>query len=250
MIHSDKDYFAELADRLRADGMPEREVTATVADLSGYLAETGSPDAYEEFGAPETFAARLTQGRYAARPEPGAETWKWATDVYTDRKLLNHYGDQGWEVESLDRLGRFVCRRDPEAPMRWEYRREIANNANERASVTAGLASDGWEPCGHWMYFMYLKRPKAASAGPAAELEELIAAPDRRLFLSPRYRRQLKQFVGAAVVAGALSGLATYQGGDVAALPILIGAAIAAPIAFIAGWRRLKREVAAGIADE
>jgi len=243
------DYFADLAECLAAVGMPERQVAKTVADLSGYLAETGAPDAYEEFGAPEVFAARLVEGRTAEEPGAGAETWKWTADIYADRKHLNHYGDQGWEVEGIDRLGRFVCRREPDAAMRWEYRREVASNAKERESVASGLAPDDWEPCGQWMYFMYFKRPIAASAGPAAELDELVAAPDRQLFLSGTYRGKLKQVVVAAVVSGALSVLAIRYGGDRMAVPILIGAVVAAPIGLIVGWYRLKREVVSGAED-
>ncbi|MEV6547886.1 hypothetical protein AB0M57_04145 [Streptomyces sp. NPDC051597] len=243
------DYFGALAGRLRAAGMPRSEVTATVAELTGYLAESGSTDPYEEFGAPEDFAARLTGGRAAQEPAAEAETWKWATDIYTDRKHLNHYGDQGWEVEGLDRLGRFVCRRDPAAAMRWEYRRENAGNAAEREAVTARLAPDGWEPCGHWLLYMYLKRPKAASAGPAAGLDELVAPPARKLLLSTTYRGKLKQMLAAAVVSGTASAAAVHYGGDLVMYPALIGAAVATPVACALGWRRVKREIAQGVED-
>ncbi|MBP0451216.1 hypothetical protein J5Y04_16945 [Kitasatospora sp. RG8] len=243
------DYFTELAACLIAAGMAEGEAAATVADLSGYLAETESPDAYEEFGAPQDFAARLTEGRTAEQPAAGAETWKWTADIYTDRKYLNHYGDQGWEVEGLDRFGRFVCRREPDAAMRWEYRRETASGAKERESVAAGLAPDAWELCGQWMYFMYFKRPKAASAGPAAALGELVAAPDRQLFLGRRYRGKVKQALVAAVISAVLAATAVHYAGDRMAFPILIGAAVAAPIGLIAGWYRVKREVMSGVED-
>ncbi|WP_051966910.1 hypothetical protein [Kitasatospora mediocidica] len=236
------DYFAELARLLRAAGLPEQQVATTVADLTGYLAEAESADAYEEFGAPETFAASLVEGRTGEGPGEGAETWKWTADIYADRTYLNHYGDQGWEMEGLDRLGRFVCRRDTQAAMRWEYRREIANNAKERASVAADLALDAWEPCGHWLYFLYFKRPKAASAGPAAALDELVAAPDRQLFLSSTYRGKLKQFVAAAVVTGVLSVLTIHYCGDHMLVPFLIGSVVAAPIGGTIAWRRLKHE--------
>ncbi|MFF1480037.1 hypothetical protein ACFVYD_21195 [Streptomyces sp. NPDC058301] len=243
------DYFGALAEKLRAAGMPRSEVTATVAELTGYLAESGSADPYEEFGAPEDFAARLTGGRAAQEPRAEAETWKWTADIYTDRKHLNHYGDQGWEVEGLDRLGRFVCRRDPAAAMRWEYRRESANNAAERDAVSAGLAPDGWEPCGHWMFFMYFKRPKAASAGPAAELDDLVAPPAKQLFLGTTYRGKLKQMVGAAVVSGTVTAFAIHYGGDPVIYPALIGAAVAAPAAMVLAWHRVKRQVAQGVED-
>ncbi|MDH6576212.1 hypothetical protein [Kitasatospora sp. MAP5-34] len=242
-------YFAELAGHLRAAGLPEQDVTATVTDLTGYLAESGSPDAYEEFGAPEVFAARLTQERTDEQPDAAAETWRWTADAYSDRKYLNHYGDQGWEVEGLDRLGRFLCRREPGAALRWEYRREVANNAKERESVAAGLAPDGWEPCAQWLYFMYFKRPKAATSGPAAGLDELLAPPDRQLFLGRTYRGKLKQMLVAGVVSAVASGLAASYGGDHVIFPILIGAVIAAPIGLSIGWYRLKREATAGVGD-
>lgn len=237
------DYFADLAECLRAAGLPQEQVASTVADLGGYLAESGSTDPYEEFGAPQTFAAGLVEGRVADEPDAEAETWKWATDIYADRRLLNHYGDQGWEVEGLDRLGRFVCRRDVQAAMRWEYRREIANNAKERESVSAGLALDAWEPCGHWLYFMYFKRPKAASAGPAAGLDALVAQPDKQLFLSGKYRGKLKQMAVGAVISGTVSTLVLSYGGDDAFFPFLIASLVAAPVGAYLGWSRMKREI-------
>ncbi|MCX4748066.1 hypothetical protein OG455_21540 [Kitasatospora sp. NBC_01287] len=242
-------YLADLAGRLRAAGLPDAEVTATVADLGGYLAESGSPDPYEEFGAPQEFAARLTSGRVDERPEAGAETWKWAADIYTDRKYLNHYGDQGWEVEGLDRLGRFVCRRSPDAAMRWEYRRETAVSLRDRPSIVAGLVPEGWEPCGQWLYFLYFKRPKAATAGPAARLDDLPATPDQRLFLGRTYRGKLKQFLVSGLVSALVVGLAVHFGGARLGLPMLIGACVAAPVGFAIAWRRLKREGLAGTGD-
>ncbi|AUG81855.1 hypothetical protein CFP65_7268 [Kitasatospora sp. MMS16-BH015] len=244
--NSSTDYFTELAERLRAAGRPEQEVTATVADLANYLLESGSPDAQEEFGTPADFAERLTGGHTVEEPGAGVETWKWATDIYADRRHLNHYGDQGWEVEGLDRLGRFVCRRTPGAAMRWEYRRETADNAKEREATAAGLAPDGWEACGHWMYFMYFKRPKAAMSGPAAELDELTARPDKQLFLSRTYRDKLKPLLVVAVISGTMSALVIHYGGPDRIAPILIGAAVAGPIGAVTGWYRMKRDVTAG----
>ncbi|GAA1228809.1 hypothetical protein GCM10009665_19060 [Kitasatospora nipponensis] len=244
-------YFAELAERLRVAGLPEQQVAATVADLAGYLAESGSSDAHEEFGAPDVFAARLTRGGADAEEQPAAEaeTWKWAADVYADRKYLNRYGDQGWEVQSLDRLGRFVCRREPGTALRWEYRREIGDSAAARASIAAELAPDGWESCGRWLYFLYFKRPRAASAGPAADLDELVAAPERRLFLGGTYRGKLRQFAAAALLSGVVSGLLVYFQGSRITVPFLVGAAVAAPVGLLLGWYRLKREATAGLED-
>lgn len=243
------DYFIELAAGLLARGMSEQQATTTVAELTGYLAESGSTDAYEEFGDPQDFAARLTGGSAAEEPAAEAETWKWAADIYTDRKHLNHYGDQGWEVEGLDRLGRFVCRRDPSAAMRWEYRREAANNARERESLTAALAPDGWEPCAQWMFFMYFKRPKAASAGPAAELDELVAPPAKQLFLSGTYRGKLKQMAAGAVVSGTVTFAAIHYAGDGILPVVFVSAVLSCVIGTLFGLRRIKREVAAGAED-
>ncbi|MFD9792633.1 hypothetical protein ACFWXK_16955 [Streptomyces sp. NPDC059070] len=244
-----QEYFEALAAALRSGGMPRPEVSATVAELSGYLADSGGTDPYEEFGAPEVFAARLTGGRTDREPAAEAETWKWTADIYTDRKHLNHYGDQGWEVEGLDRLGRFVCRRDPAAAMRWEYRRESADTAAGREAVTAGLAPDGWEPCGQWMFFMYFKRPKAASAGPAAGLDELVAPPAKQLFLSGRYRGSLKKMTASGVASGTATALAIHFAGDEVAYWALAGAAVAVPAAVVLAWKRVKREVATGVED-
>ncbi|WP_329565478.1 hypothetical protein [Kitasatospora sp. NBC_01266] len=243
-------YFAELAGGLRAAGLPQSEVAATVADLGGYLAESGSPDPYEEFGAPEDFAARLTRRPGAdERPDASAQTWKWAADIYTDRKYLNHYGDQGWEVAGLDRLGRFVCHRDPASAMRWEYRRESADRARGLAAIAAELAPEGWEPCGRFLYFMYLKRPKAASAGPAAGLDELVPPPGKRLFVGRTTRSRLREAVLGAVLGGVVACWATHVGGSRMSLVALAVAAVLGPIGLANGWRRMKREVRAGAED-
>ncbi|WP_405776841.1 hypothetical protein [Streptomyces sp. NBC_00859] len=238
-------YFDDLTAALRSHGMPGEDVAATVADLSGYLAETGT-SAEEEFGPAVIFAERLAGGGGAGEPGDGAETWKWICDIYTDRRYLNFYGDQGWELEGLDRLGRFVCHRDPDAAMRWEYRREAAKNAAERDTLAAGLAPDGWEPCGHWVFYMYFKRPKAAGAGPAAALDTTPRAPDRHLLLGDRYRGKLRQMAVSAVIAGLVTFALIHFSGGLPRTPVLIGAAVAAPLAGYLGWRRIKREVISG----
>ena len=51
-------YFEELADRLRAHGMDEERVTATITELRGHTAESGTAPA-EEFGPADEFAAQL-----------------------------------------------------------------------------------------------------------------------------------------------------------------------------------------------
>ncbi|GAA2466909.1 hypothetical protein [Streptomyces macrosporus] len=200
-------YFTELADRLRARGLAEARVTAVLADLHEYLLDADTtPEA--EFGPVEEFAEQLVRGGTDASPaepagEPGprAEEWRWLCDAYTDRELLARFGDQGWEVERIDRLGRFVCRRDPAGAMRWEYRREIVSR-KDHDEVAARLAPDGWEPCGRWTYITYFKRPRAAVTGPAAELPAVPEPPARRLFLGSKYRWLLVAAAAAWGVAG------------------------------------------------
>ncbi len=45
-------YFDELTRRLRDRGLPEKEVTRTVADLAAFAAESGT-DPEQEFGTPD-----------------------------------------------------------------------------------------------------------------------------------------------------------------------------------------------------
>ncbi|MEU9098743.1 hypothetical protein [Streptomyces sp. NPDC048361] len=237
------EYFTELSRLLADRGMPDHDVAATVADLTGYLAESGSPDAREEFGAPETFAERLTRGHDGERPEAGAETWKWTSDIYTDRLLLNRYGAEGWEVETIDFLGRFVCHRPSRDALRWEYRRETSHGAKERDALLAELEPDGWEVCGRWLHLTYLKRPLAADAGPAAGLTTTPAAPARHVFFSAKYRSLLAVFAVSVVL------LALVLGFDVIELDrpavrfgLLVGAAGGA----LLGWYGVKRDLAQG----
>ncbi|MER7516418.1 hypothetical protein [Streptomyces sp. NPDC126499] len=197
-------YFDDLATALRAAGVPEDEIGATVADLRGHVAETGTTPE-EEFGPVERFAAGL--GGLA--PEPGepdaaAERWTWTADLFHDRRMLAVHGDQGWEVESLDALGRFVCRRAPGAALRWEYRREVIGG-RRRARVLDDLSPEGWELCGEWLVYGYFKRPKAATAGPAGALDTLPATPRRWLFLSRRGRLVLAAWL--VLVTGSTAAL-------------------------------------------
>ncbi|CAM5361822.1 hypothetical protein STANM337S_01438 [Streptomyces tanashiensis] len=193
-------YFAEFSGSLRAAHVPDEQIAATVEDLRAHLAETGTAPE-EEFGPAAAFAAQL--GGLAPTPgEPDgrAESWTWTADLFNDRRMLAVHGDQGWEVESLDPLGRFVCRRSATAALRWEYRREIIG-ARRRTKVLAELEPEGWELCGEWLVYGYFKRPRAATAGPAGALGARPAAPHRRLFLSRRGKLALA--VWAVVVGGA-----------------------------------------------
>ncbi|MFF5788435.1 hypothetical protein ACFY8P_26170 [Streptomyces sp. NPDC012693] len=204
-------YFTELSGALRAAGVPDEQVTATVEDLRAHLAETGA-DPREEFGPADGFAARLGGLAPApGEPDERAESWTWTADLFNDRRMLAVHGDQGWEVESLDALGRFVCRRPATATLRWEYRREVIG-ARRRAKVLAELEPEGWELCGEWLVYGYFKRPRAATTGPAGALVAPPAAPGRWLFLSRRGKATLAVWlvlVGGATTACFMGTLGT-----------------------------------------
>ncbi|MEW2358432.1 hypothetical protein [Spirillospora sp. NPDC029432] len=177
------DYFDDLSQRLRSQGMPDERIAGTVQDLAAYVADSGA-DPREEFGAPEEFAARLADSTFEP-PGPSAETWVWTADAVHEVKHLNEFGDQGWEVERVNAIGCFVSRRDRNAPQRWEYRRETVRLRGEsRTALAERLAPEGWEPCGAWICYEYFKRPKAADLGPAAALADVPAPPGRRAFWS------------------------------------------------------------------
>ncbi|MFB4311309.1 hypothetical protein [Actinomadura sp. GTD37] len=230
-------YFADLAERLRGSGLPEAEVAGTIDDLAAYAAESGA-DPEEEFGTPEEFAARLVQP--GAEPGPGssAETWTWTADAFQDRRMLDRFGDEGWEVERIDAAGRFVCRRDGDHPLRWEYRRETVLPGRGDALVRR-LAPDGWEPCGSWILFGYFKRPKAVVLGLEGDLGlPPEAAPSRRFFWSRRFYLFLACYVGyIAAVSLAWAAFApdgsrsSFLGG------FLVGAIIVAVIMGLRLWR-------------
>ncbi|MGH3392354.1 MAG: hypothetical protein ACRDOO_26080 [Actinomadura sp.] len=179
-------YFETLTALLRQRGMPQQRVEALVRELQAHAEEAGG-EVDEEFGPAAELAAQLAERDRAtdAAAEPGAaaETWVWTADALKEQRLLAEFGAQGWEAERLDRLGRFVCRRDVRQPMRWEYRRETVGRA-DREELTERLAPEGWEPFGVWGPFAYYKRPEAASAGPAAQLAEPPVPPRRRVYIA------------------------------------------------------------------
>ncbi|GAA2383743.1 hypothetical protein GCM10010420_02320 [Streptomyces glaucosporus] len=220
-------------------------MTAVLADLHEYLLDADT-DPETEFGPVEEFAGQLARdagaspAEPAGEPGPRAEEWRWVCDVYTDRELLARYGDQGWEVERIDRLGRFVCRRDPDSPMRWEYRREIAGRG-KHDEVAARLAPDGWEPCGRWTYIAYFKRPLAALTGPAAELPAVPEPPARRVFLSARYRGLLAVALVLWAVVGAC---AVFSDLSLTEPSALAGTAVGAVAGGALGWYGLRRRLA------
>ncbi len=159
----------------------------------------------------------------------------WTADIFADERRLNEFGEQGWEVEKVDKKGMFVSHRDPERPQRWEYRRDVVTLKGRRALVER-LAPDGWEPCGTWLYYEYFKRPKAASVGPAAEIDSPPPAPGGRLFFSKRFYLLAVLLIVVCVLAvagigGMLSATTPIKGGDFA-----IGVAIGMLAALVALW--------------
>ncbi|WP_189247124.1 hypothetical protein [Streptosporangium pseudovulgare] len=203
------DYFDELAALLRDRGVPAERVASTIEELAGHVAESGA-DPEEEFGPVAAFADSLGGDTGAAgddgtagdgRAASAGESWSWTADIFADERRLNEFGEQGWEVDRVDRRGMFVSHRDSERPQRWEYRRETVWPEG-RSAVTERLAPDGWEPCGTWFLYEYFKRPGAASVGPAAEIGSPPPAPGGRLFFSARFLLILVAFVLLTVVAG------------------------------------------------
>ncbi|WP_406318464.1 hypothetical protein [Streptomyces sp. NBC_00118] len=219
-------YLDRLAELLReAHGLPPDHVAATVADLAAYLAQAGGADPQDAFGPVDAFARRLAPSGTSAADEH-LETWRWLADTYVDEHLMNRFGDEGWEAERVDPLGRFVTHRDPERPRRWEYRRELITGGGERLGER--LARDGWEPCGSWVVYAWFKREKAVGAGPAPAPPEPPPVPRRPTF--PGRRRGYVLMGGAmalvaAVVVAASTGTAFGVG---LAVGLLVGAPVTA----------------------
>ncbi|MFJ8823524.1 hypothetical protein ACIREE_17225 [Streptomyces sp. NPDC102467] len=229
------DYLGELARLLLARGLPSDHVSATVAGLAAHVAESGPGDPVEEFGPVEDFARQLAPEaeEQAAAPDEHVETWRWTADTYADEALLDRFGDEGWEVERIDALGRFVSRRDPEQLQRWEYRRELVTRG--RAALDHKLAVEGWEPCGTWVVYGWYKRPKAATLGPAAEFTAPPpAAPARHAFFSRRFYATLGAatlvLIAAAIILSLSDGEASTGAGFVT------GALTGAAVPLLAVW--------------
>lgn len=229
-------YFAELAALLREQGVPADHVEATVADLRAHLEESGGADPEAEFGPAEEFARELVPAGGQEPEVPGAhvETWRWTADTYVDEELLNRFGDEGWEVERVDALGRFVSHRDLERPQRWEYRRELVTRGRE--GLDERLAPDGWEACGNWIVYAWFKRPLAASLGPDAEIPAPPEVPGRGRF----YSRRFYVLVAVVAVAVVLAGVAVaVDDGDAGSGLGFVGGLLAgALVPFAALWSR------------
>lgn len=172
-------YLDELATLLRARGVPEQRLKSTIDDLAAFLAD-GDLDPTEEFGPVREFADDLVGEE---GPEPDPESLVWAADSFAATERLNEMGAQGWEVERVDRFGRFVSHRGAD-PQVWEYRQEIAPGRRERTRLTERLAPEGWELAGHYFTYAYFKRARAALVGPAAELDERPEPTRKRFFWS------------------------------------------------------------------
>ncbi|WP_433333269.1 DUF2812 domain-containing protein [Spirillospora sp. CA-294931] len=178
-------YFDRLAAHLRDHGAPEADIKATLDDLAAYIAESGTTPE-DEFGPAEAFAAELTASDTPLEvPAPDAETWSFHADCFNDVRTLNRFGDEGWELTSYDTRTGYNVRRTLDQTQRWEYRREIQPPVRHK-STAARLAPEGWEPAATWTFWLYLKRPKATTQGPTAELPEPPPTPHEHTFWTRR----------------------------------------------------------------
>ncbi|MGW7273509.1 hypothetical protein ACWGH5_23620 [Streptomyces sp. NPDC054864] len=227
-------WFDDLAALLRERGMSSDHVTATLADLRAHLEESGGADPEAEFGPAAEFAGELAPagGRGPGIPEAHVETWRWTADTYVDEELLNRFGAEGWEVERVDALGRFVSHRDLERPQRWEYRRELVTRGRE--GLDERLAPEGWEPCGNWIVYAWFKRPLAASLGPEAEVASPPPVPGRRSFLSRKFYLLVASTLVALAVAGVAGALDDGDSGT--GLGFAGGALVGALVSLAALW--------------
>ncbi|MFC8129331.1 DUF6223 family protein [Streptomyces sp. NPDC057302] len=236
-------YFDDLAVRLGEQGVPSARVEATLADLAAHLEESGGADPEAEFGPVGEFARELVpaggrgdQGDQGPG-EPGAhvETWRWTADTYVDEELLNRFGAEGWEVERVDAIGRFVSHRDLERPQRWEYRRELVTRGRE--GIDEQLAPDGWEACGNWIVYAWFKRPLAASLGPEAEIAAPPRMPERWRFFSRRFYALAAVMAVVVVLAGVVVAV---DDGDTGSGFGFVGGLLAGaliPLAALWGWQ-------------
>lgn len=242
-------YFEDLADGLRRLGVAEERIGPLVAELSGHVAESGA-DPEDEFGPAVRFAAEFAEGGPAAAadgPAADAERWVWSADASVDQAMMNRFGAQGWEIERVDHLGRFVSRRDLASPTRWEYRRDVVGR-RERDAHAEALAPDGWEPCGHWLFLAYSKRPLAAVAGPAADIDSPAGRPKRSYYFTRGLWIPLAVLVACLAGAAVLLTAAFMAGGGGSTLSgmlfgLPVGLVLGGAGAFVA-YRRKRAEFA------
>ena len=220
-------YLDELTALLRDRGVSEERVRATVDDLSSFLME-GGLDPEEEFGPVTDFADDLL-GKTGSESEAAPETLVWGADAFEAHARMNEMGAQGWELERLDGMGRFVGHRG-ETPQVWEYRQVIAPGRRERERAAERLEPEGWELFGYFFTYAYFKRPTAASVGPAAELGERPEPTARSFFWSARGLVS----VGVALVVVLISlfflGTTLWEGDGSDRVATLLGAVVGAAI--------------------
>ncbi|MBB6118728.1 DUF2812 domain-containing protein [Nocardiopsis algeriensis] len=228
-------YFTALAGRLAELGVDGERSRRLLDELLSYTAESGT-DPEEEFGPVDRFAAELTR---PAGEEEGddPETLVWTADAFEGPARLDEMGRQGWEVERVDRLGRFVSRRDPERPQVWAYRQEMCAGRADRERLARRLAPEGWEPCGHWSVLAYFKRPGSATAGPEAEIEA-PPAPRRRYFFGARGLVAVVLCLAVALVGvgSSIHRMATGGGGADEWAGFAVGAVVGAVVALGVLW--------------
>lgn len=236
---TDGTYFDRLVVLLREREVPQERIDELVRELTGYAEEAGA-DAAEEFGSVAELATQLSErdsagatgpGGSQLEPDDAAEAWVWTADAFKEQRLLDRFGGQGWEVDRLDRLGRFVCRRDLGHPMRWEYRRETLGHSG-RSARSAQLAPEGWEQFGVWGPFTYYKRSGAVLDGPAARIDEPPAPPAKRV----HFGKWLFAWLAVCVLAVAS---AFWSGVTDAGIPdgsTLAGACVGFAVAGLAVW--------------
>lgn len=153
-------YVAELTEALTTRGVTPARAAEVGREVESHLIDSGASP-IDEFGSPAEFAAHIA-GKPGPEPSPepdqdqssAPESMRFNADAFTEMEILAVVGRDGWEVIDVDEAARFVCRREPAAPRRWQYTRRLA--------ITPGrldqLHDDGWQDCGRWGVFHYLKR--------------------------------------------------------------------------------------------
>ncbi|MFD3687306.1 DUF2812 domain-containing protein [Nocardiopsis sp. NPDC058631] len=239
------DYFSDLAAELRERGVDGERSRALLDDLAAHTAESGAAPE-DEFGTAGEFATALTclpgeDEAPGAGPVQEEESLVWTADAFEGPARLDEMGAQGWEVERVDRLGRFVSRRSVDRPQTWEYRQEVSAGRADHALLAERLAPGGWEPCGRWSVLVYFKRPGSATAGPAAELDAPPEPGRRRYFFGWKGVLAIGASLVVALVAGGWSILNLVSGvvdtdGPADLAGFLVGAVMGALLVLLPIW--------------
>ncbi len=223
-------YLNELETLLRERGVAEERVRETVSDLAAFTAESGA-DPEEEFGPVAEFADDLAGSD--GEPGVGGEVLVWGADAFVAPVRMNEMGAQGWEIDLVDRQGRFVSHRE-ENPQAWEYRQESALGRRERARMAERMAPEGWEPCGHYFTHAYFKRARAALVGPEAELAERPAPARKRFFWGVPGLAVTAFFLVVGVVSLLSLGRTLWEGDNADRAATLLGALVGAGVGLVA----------------